>query len=279
MKALLGAALAAGLVASPAFAQSSPATWNGLPDRFQIDTGYFHLNADTKLSYNPGGQGGDVSLEHDLGLQDQANTFWVHGAWRVARRHQVKLNFTRTSRDAADVTLSRDINWGGLVYNAGLSATSASSSDILGAYYRFALVRKDRFEFGPTVGLGYLWLSAEIKATGTITAPDGVATSRALDKKGSLASATGAIGAYANGWLLPRLIAYGDFLYIKVSPGATEASVTDWRLGANYYVFRNAGLGVQYKYDRYTYDRGVISSKVGGQITYKGFQVFLSFLF
>jgi hypothetical protein len=31
---------------------------------------------------------------------------------------------------------------------------------------------------------------------------------------------------------------------------AAEAAVTDWRLGANYYPFTNAGLGVQYKLNR-----------------------------
>ena len=64
-----------------------------------------------------------------------------------------------------------------------------------------------------------------------------------------------------------------------MTPGSSEASVTDWRLGADYYFFRNAGLGVQYKYDRYSYDHGILVSKLGGEITYKGFQVFLSFLF
>ena len=71
----------------------------------------------------------------------------------------------------------------------------------------------------------------------------------------------------------------GDFLYIKVKPGDSEASVTDWRLAADYYFFKNAGLGFQYKYNRYSYDRGILVSQLGGEVTYKGFQLFLSFLF
>jgi hypothetical protein len=64
-----------------------------------------------------------------------------------------------------------------------------------------------------------------------------------------------------------------------VTPGNTEASVQDWRLGADYYFFRNAGLGIQYKYNKYTYDRGILVSQLGGAITDQGVQVFLSFLF
>jgi predicted porin len=274
MKTILGAMLGAGLLASPAFAQSSSGAWNGLSDRFQIDTGYFRITADTVLRYNGPQGSGDVSLEDDLGVGQNANTFWVDATWRVGRRHQLKLAYTRFTRDRADYTLQRDLTWGGEIYNAGLSATTTSGSDILGGYYRFAAYRNDRFEIGPTIGLGYLWISAGIRATGTVGD-----ASRALDQSASTGSITGAVGGYANGWLTKRLVARADYLYIKVKPGDSEASVTDWRLGADYYFFRNAGLGVQYKYNKYSYDHGILVSKLGGQVTLQGGQIFLTFLF
>lgn len=124
------------------------------------------------------------------------------------------------------------------------------------------------------MGIGYIWLDARVQATGSIAG-----VSRTLDESASTGSMTGAVGGYANGWLTKRLVTRADFLYIKVSPGESEASVTDWRLGAGYYFFRNAGLGVQYKYNKYSYDRGILVSELGGEVTYKGFQVFVSFLF
>ena len=87
------------------------------------------------------------------------------------------------------------------------------------------------------------------------------------------------MGGYAEAWPARRFVVRGDFLYIKVTPGDSEAAVTDWRLAADYYFFKNAGLGVQYKYNRYSYDRGILVSELGGEVTYKGFQVFLSFRF
>jgi len=272
-RVVLGVVITAGLTAAQAFAQS-PASWNGLSDRFQIDTGYFRLNSDTTLRYNGAPGAGDVNLEKDLGLDQSVDTFWVDGTWRVGRRHQLKLGYTRLNRDRAGFEIQRDFTWGGETYSAGLSADSSTGADILGGYYRFAIVRNDRFEIGPTIGIGYLWLDARIAATGTIGGQ-----SRSIDRSASTGSVTGAVGGYANAWLTKRLVARGDFLYIKVTPGSSDASVTDWRLGANYYIFRNAGLGVQYKYNQYSYDRGVLVSKLGGEITYKGFQVFVSFLF
>jgi hypothetical protein len=278
MRAVIGGVLAAGLLVSPAFAQSPSGTWNGLSDRFQIDTGYFRITADTVLRYNGAQGSGDIDFEEDLGVDAKVNTFWLDATWRVGRRHQLRLTYTKLNRDRADYSLGRDFTWGGQTYNAGLSASTSTGSDILGGYYRFAIFRNERFEIGPSLGIGYLWLNAGIRATGSVTGPGG-AESRTLDESASTGSVTGAVGGYANGWLTKRLVTRADFLYIKVNPGDTEASVTDWRVGADYYFFRNAGLGVQYKYNKYTYDRGILVSDLGGKITYKGFQVFLSFLF
>jgi hypothetical protein len=274
MRAVIGGVLAVGLLVSPAFAQSSPGSWNGLSDRFRIDAGYFGLTAQTVLKFN----GGDVDFEKDLGVDKNVNTFWVDGIWRAGRRHQLELAFTRTSRDQGNHTLTRDFTWGGQTYSAGLSATTSTGTDITGGYYRFAAYRNDRFEIGPTIGIGYLSVNARIQATGTVSGPGG-SQSRALDESKSTGAVTGAVGGYTYGWLTKRLVTRADFLYIKVSPGNKTQSVTDWRIGADYYVLRNAGLGVQYKYNKYRETLDALSTQLGGELVYKGFQVFLSFLF
>jgi predicted porin len=278
-KTVLGVVLGAGLIASPAFAQSTT-TWNGLPDRFQVDAGYFGIKAETTLRFNGGANVGDeINFEKDLGLDQSSTTFWVDGTWRVGRRHMLKLGYTRLSRDRQSYQLQRDVNWGGLDFTAGLDVAPSTSSNIFTGYYRFAIYRNDRFEIGPAVGIGYLSISAEIRATVTITIPGGSTTLPLLDRSASTSSPTAAVGGYTEGWLTKRLLAQGDYLYIKVKPGNSTASVSDWRVGANYYFFKNAGIGVQYKYDRYQYDRGVLATELGGQITYKGTQVFATFRF
>lgn len=280
MKSMMGAVVVLTALATPAVAQSSYGTWTGLPDRFQVDTGYFRLSPTTILRFNPeGGGGGEVDLEKDLGFSDSAHTFWVDGTWRMGRRHQLKLSYTRLSREVFDFTIQRELEWGGEVYDAGLSASSTTGTDLVGGYYRFALVRNDRFEVGPAIGLGYIWLDARIRATGTVTGPGGGTEERSLDEAASTSSVTGALGGYFSAWATERLSVQGDFLYIKVSPEDSEASVTDWRIGANYYFLRNFGIGAQYKFYRYRYDRGIVSSELGGEVTYKGFQVYASFLF
>lgn len=264
--------LAAALLVSPAWAQNAS---SGTPDRFQIDAGYFNLKADTLLRYSgPQGGAGEVNFEKDLGQNRQVNTFWVDSTWRVARRHQLKLSYTQLSRDQPSHTLQRGFTWGGKNYTAGLSATSNTSSKILGGYYRFALVRNDRFEIGPTVGIGHLTMEAGIKATGTAGSQ-----SVSLDQSASTGSITGAVGVYATASPVSKLALHADYLYVKVTPGTETASVTDWRLAADYYITRSVGVGAQYKYNRYSLDRGLLSTSLGGQITFQGVQAFLTFRF
>ena len=88
MRSVAGAVVGAVLLASPAWAQSSSGTWNDLPDRFQIDTGYFHLDSTAVLRFQGGsGTSGQVNFENDLGVDPNANTFWVDATWRLGRRH------------------------------------------------------------------------------------------------------------------------------------------------------------------------------------------------
>jgi hypothetical protein len=257
-----------------AMAQSSTA---GSPDetKFQIDVGYFNLKADTVLNYTgPTGGSGQVSFEKDLGQDQVVNTFWVDSTWRVGRRHTLKLSYTQLSRENPAKTLERDFVWGGQTYNAGLTASSTSGAQVLGGYYRFAIVRNDQFEIGPSLGVGHLTLDAGIKATGTVGGQ-----SRSLDRSTSLGAITGAIGAYTTARPAKNLALHADFLYIKVTLDKETASVTDWRLAADYYFSRHIGVGAQYKYNNYSMARGVLSTELGGELTFQGSQVFLTFRF
>ena len=281
----LGSAALAGTKEPPApWAAAAPVqpgatTGSALSDRLQIDAGYFGIDSETTLRYDgPQGGSGEVNFEEDLGVNPDASTLWLDATLRLGRRHQLKVSWTRLDRERSQFTLGRSFTWGGETYSAGLEATTTTGTDILGAYYRFALYRNDRFEVGPAIGLGYLWLDAGIRASGTVSGPAGSET-RSLDESATLGSATGAIGGYTNAWLTNRLVLRADYLYIKVAPDGSEASVTDWRIGAGYYFTRHVGAGVQYKYYAYSYDRDAFDSRLGGQLRYDGFQVFASFLF
>jgi len=269
--------------AAPPTAQApvtAVAPWNDLPQRFQIDAGYFRLNLTTDLRLQgSGGPANDVSFEKDLGVSDVASTYWLDGTLRLGRRHQFKASYLSLTRESDPKTLTRDFTWGDDVYTAGLSASATVGMEVISTYYRLAIVKRDRFEFGPAVGLGYLNLKAGIKAQGSLAGPGGQVETVNLDESGDVGVPTGDIGGYVNVWLSRRIVMRGDFLYIMVSPEEKEMSVTDGRLAVDFYPWRHVGFGVQYKYNQFRYDQGGEKLTLGGTLTYQGLQVYGSFLF
>ena len=276
---LAPAVLVAALLAAVPVQAQTTGGYSDLPEAFRIDAGGFRIAADTKLKYSLGGQPADaIDFENETGLPGNATTFWLDGTWRVGRRHQLSLNFTRSNRKSEGTTLTRDITWGDQVFTAGLTVQSEGSADILTGYYRFAVLRNDRFEIGPALGFGYLWLDATIRATGSVSGGGG-GTSGTISQTGQTGSVTGDVGGYFAAWLGPRVVMRGDLLYIIVKPENSEASVTDGRLGLYWYPWRKVGVGAQYKYYKYRYARSLLSTELGGSITFQGAQAYVSFLF
>lgn len=279
IRSICAAALAAAvLAATPAQAQTTGG-YSDLPETFRIDTGGFRIAADTKLQYSLGGlQGSEINFEGETGLPANATTFWLDGTWQLGRRHQLSLNYTRSSRTGDGTTLTRDITWGDQVFTAGLTVQAESSAKILTGYYRFAVFRNDRFEIGPAIGIGYLWIDATLRVTGSVGGGGG-GTSGTISRSGGTSTPTGDIGGYFEGWLGRRVVLRGDFLYIVVKPENSEASVSDGRIGLYWYPWRNVGFGAQYKYYKYRYERGLASAELGGNVTFQGAQAYVSFVF
>jgi hypothetical protein len=271
-RAAAPAALAALLIAVPAAAQTS-SSYTDLPQGFRLDLGGFRIASETKLKYDLSGDGDTIDFENETALPDNATTLWLDGTWRVGRRHQLSLNYTKSNREGGR-TLDREIHWGDQVFQAGAQVESELDTDILAGYYRFAVFKNDRFEIGPTLGVGYLWLSAGLRVTATAGGATG-----SRGQTGKTGSVTGDVGGYFEGWLGKRVVARGDLLYIIVKPGESEASVTDGRLGLYFYPWSHVGFGAQYKYYKYRYDRTGVAAEVGGSIRFRGGQVFASFLF
>jgi hypothetical protein len=289
---LAAAGLSIVMMAAPALAQATAdaktaqasstttTSWNGLPDVFQVDAGYFRLNASSTLRLQGTlGTATDVSFERDLGVPKTANTFWLDTTIRAARRSQFKFGYMSFMRQGPAHTLTRDFTWNDDVYTAGLTANGSLGTKLFTAYYRLSIIKRDRFEIGPAIGLGWLKLTAAVAAQGSLTLPGGQVKSVSLDESGSLGVPTADLGAFFNAWLAKRVVVRGDFLYIFVKPGDWDASVKDGRFAVDFYPWRHLGIGAQYKYNEYRYDRRLQEASLGGTIAYQGVQIYGSFLF
>jgi opacity protein-like surface antigen len=273
-------ALAQAPTAAPPPQPATKQSWNGLPDRFQIDAGYFRVEMATGLRLEGTvGPANEVSFEKDLGVSDTADTYWLDATIRMSRRNSFKISYISVTREGQPQSLTRDFTWDDKTYSAGLTASGTIGMDVISSYFRFAITKRDRFEAGIATGLGYLQLRAGIKAQGSLTGPGGEVEKVNLDDSGKLGVPTGDIGGYFTAWLTKRVVMRGDFLYFLIRPQDAEASVTDWRVGVDYYPLRNVGVGVQYKYNEFRYQQGIEQGNLGGTVSFQGLQVYGSFLF
>ena len=89
-------ALAVSLPAGPALAQE---TDTDVPQTFWFEVGGFRAASSTNLRLNGSVPGDDLNLERDLSLPSTTTQAYLEGFWRLGRRHQVSVNWTRIKRD------------------------------------------------------------------------------------------------------------------------------------------------------------------------------------
>lgn len=266
---LLILGLAAGSL--PARAQTSGGT--DVPDRLRLEGGYFRVGSQSTLRL--GAATGDIDFEQQLDIPSTTDQGYFELYWRVARRHLVSVAYTRIARSGADVTLDRDVDWGGIVFPVGVTASGKTDSDYVSGAYRFAIVRNDKFELGPSLGIGYLWVKASIRGqvrVGGVTAPP-------IERTGEVAEPTGSLGGYLQWWPARRVLLRGEARYIAVSSGDTDASVTEARASLLWHPWRSVGIGAQYQYVEFTYDRTPAAAALGGSYRWDGIQALVSFAF
>jgi hypothetical protein len=269
-------AVATLLLAGSALAQTTGAT--DVPDHFRIEAGGFRIGSDTQLNFGESGSSRPPVDFEGLAVPDSTTRFYIEGFWRPWRRHQFSLSWYNNDRDGEQKTVERDFSWGDQVIGAGASVQGHVGSNYLSGVYRFAVYKNDAFEIGPSLGIGHLSLDARINGQGNVTI-GGATVSKSFDESRSLDQITGDVGGYFCWWPARRVLVRGDLRYIIVKPGDSEASVTDGRASLVYHFTRTFGLGLQYVYTKFRYDRDVTSADLGGSLRYQGGQLVFSAAF
>lgn len=260
------AALLLSLAASECVAQTAT-SFSDVPDHYRLEVGGFRIGSNTTLRLNGDAGGGtEVDFEDSLAVPETTTRLYVEAYWRVGRRHQLSLGWFRNKREGPSRPLSRDIEWGDRVFTVGTQVQGEAGTSYYSGVYRFAAYRNDRFEIGPAAGFGYLSLDAAIRTTN-------------FDGSARTGHVTGDLGGYVSWWAAKRLLLRGDARYIIVKPENAEASITDARASAIYHPWPKVGVGLQYTYTDFRYDRDLLSREIGGSLRYRGGQVLASFAF
>ena len=263
----------------PAVPAQAQWTETDVPQTFWLEAGGFRVSAETTLRLGGAvGPGSDIVFERDLQVPGSTTQGYLGGFWRLGRRHQVSLNWTRVKREGERVTADEEIRWGDEVFRVGAQVQGTNDSDFLSGVYRFALVKNDKFEVGPALGLGYVWVSAGLRGQAGVGI-GGDELVQDIEVQSTVGSITGDLGGYLYWWPGERWLVRSDARYIFASFEESEASVTEARVSLTWYAWRQVGFGAQYTYTRFRYDRGLLVTSLSGEYKYDGLQFLVNFAF
>ncbi len=204
-------------------------------ERAAISFGAFISRPETEARVDSdSGQGTDLNLEDDLGLQSSMTIARLDGHWWLSRRNRLDFSVFNFSRDGTR-TIDETIDFGDRTFAINTVVNSTQDLDIAKAAYTFAPVIKDRGFVGLTAGLyvAQTKLSLSQATLGTaetegLTAPLPV---------------IGVRGQYA---VTDRIKLRGSLEVFGIDTGDVSGHLNDFNIAADYAFGKRFAVGLAY---------------------------------
>jgi hypothetical protein len=135
----------------PLAASAQPTTGG---ERASIMLGAFITDrqSETRLDRDNGGDGTDIDMEDDLGLESSTNVARIGGYVWFGKRHRLDGAYFDLSRSAS-IPITETIDFGDETFQINTVLNTEADLTILKADYTFAVLAKDRGYLGVTAGL------------------------------------------------------------------------------------------------------------------------------
>jgi hypothetical protein len=166
--AATGFGAAAMLVGSSAAADTLKAG----DERFKFIAGWFlpAFNTDVRLDGETG-QGDDVSLGDDLGLDEDQSGALFGFEWRFAERHRLSANWSQFSQNATRV-IDREISIGDEIFPVDAEVRTDWSIDLIPITYSYSFIKDGRNELAGTFGIHWDRISMGFRGSSSLSPGD-----------------------------------------------------------------------------------------------------------
>ena len=119
---------------------------------------------------NSSGQGSNVNLRDDLGVEREKSSAWVSAEWRFAPRHRIGLNFSSFDLSGT-TTAKRQIQIDDETYPAGSTLETQFKLNVVPVLYSYSFLKDEHHELAATAGLH--WSYIKFKANGSASSGPG----------------------------------------------------------------------------------------------------------
>jgi hypothetical protein len=188
-----------------------------------------------------------IDFEDVLGFHERASMAWATGHWRLSRRNQVEIVWSRVDREVVHHQLPVDITFGGEMFGAHTDVDAFFDTWFIGASYRVAIVATPVVELGPLLGLVAMNLSTGIAVSDSDAGTGGSVTQM---HEATFSAPAVLPGGFVNVRAHPRLLIHARGGYISADFGQINGEFVQAQAGADFMFTRSLGVGASYSLNR-----------------------------
>jgi hypothetical protein len=204
-------------------------------ERASIMLGAFITDRQSNTRFDSdGGDGTDIDMEDDLGLESSTNVARLGGYVWLGRRHRIDGAYFDLSRTAT-IPIRKTIDFGDETFEINTALTTEANLKIIKADYTFAVLAKDRGFLGVTAGL-------YIAESGFALSQPTLGRAESEDVTAPL-PLFGLRGDYA---INDRITLSGAAQLFAYSTNNVDGHLTDFYVGADYGFGKRMAVGLAY---------------------------------
>ena len=220
------AALGPGLLAAQDAAPQDAAP-SHLYDRFQLSGSGTLLVLGAKIRIDPdSGEGTEINVSDDLGIGSTTLQPRLALRWRPGRRHELEGGYQWAKR-SGETVLTDTLVFRDTTYAAGLRVNSTYGTSQAFLTYRYAFMAKEKTQIGAALGIGLIFLRADIAATAGATAGGPDTAIAEFSRKGDINGPTGSLGGYGRFQLGDRWYLESDLRALVLKIDNIKAGVVE----------------------------------------------------
>ncbi len=214
-----------------------------LTDKFQADAGLFFPSKNVKIGVDGSVKNADIDFGKDLDLNERETTLFLNFDWRFSKKWKLGVEYF-SIRTANKAELKEDIVFGDITFDKGTNIRGGFGIDMYRVFVGRSFSRGLKHEFGAGLGIHGLQTSAFVEGD-------------VLTSKGDLEFERRSVSALIP---LPNLGAWYYYTpntkwaltarldWFGITVGEYSGSLWNIAPGVKYQIFKNFGVGVDYRY-------------------------------
>lgn len=215
-----------------------------LTSTWRVELGGSLNSFDTSAAWSPQGLAGAVIiLEDALGLEEEAETFFVRTSYRFNRRHSLELSAGDLRRTASR-RIEGEIEWGDYVFRADGVVASRLDTRIFKLKWKYDLSYSQRLNAGFTLGLSTFDLGLTLSGEARLEDDTGEEWIEGVAEGASVVAPVPVIGFFLGYAISPRWVVGFAAEATDLDLGSHKGRVLQTEVRLEYAVSDVVGLGL-----------------------------------